>query len=421
MRKRFRIKFKHLSGLMKWLYPGIGIKRWIAFLTFGVFLVIMGVAKFQAEKLVFLKILNLIVFICGVIILILGINRLVRSFLKLFLPQPDKELADIMIQKRQLLRGPRIVAVGGGTGLSVLLEGLKEYTSNITAIVTVADSGGSSGRLREQFDILPPGDIRNCLVALADAPTLMRQLFQFRFNKTSDLEGHSFGNLFITVMTQLTGDFEKAIRESSKVLAIRGQVIPSTLNKVALVAHYKDGSVIEGEAQIPKRHLPIEYVRLKSLDGEKICATNEAIKAIREAQIIVLGPGSLYTSIIPNLLIKEISEAIVDSVAVKLYISNIMTQYGETDNYTASDHLTALIKHSHPRIVDYCIVNKGYIPEEMLKRYKEENSFPVIPDIARIRALGYRVVEEDVVKISDFIRHDAEKLAQIILDLGEEF
>jgi len=415
------MRFKCLSGLMKWLYPGIGIKRWIVFLTFGVFMVIMGVAKFQAENLVFLKIIDFVVFICGVIILILGINRLVRSFLRLFLPQPDKELADIMIQKRQLLRGPRIVAIGGGTGLSVLLEGLKKYTSNITAIVTVADSGGSSGRLREQFDILPPGDIRNCLVALADAPALMRQLFQFRFDKTSDLGGHSFGNLFITVMTQLTGDFEKAIQESSKVLAIRGQVIPSTLNKVALVAHYKDGSVVEGEAQIPKRHIPIECIRLKSLNGEEIHATDEAIKSIRQAQIIVLGPGSLYTSIIPNLLIKEITDAVVESSALKLYISNIMTQYGETDNYTACDHLVALIRHSHPRLVDCCIVNKGYIPEEILKRYKEENSFPVIPDTARIRNLGYRVVEEDIVKIGDFIRHDAEKLAEIILDLGEEF
>jgi uncharacterized cofD-like protein len=419
MKKRFR--FKRLSGLMKWLYPGIGIKRWIAFLIFGVFLVIIGVAKFQSERLFFLKGLNLIVFICGVITLILGINRLVRSFLRLFLPHPDKELADIMIQKRQLLRGPRIVAVGGGTGLSVLLEGLKEYTSNITAIVTVADSGGSSGRLREQFDILPPGDIRNCLVALADAPTLMRQLFQFRFDKTSDLEGHNFGNLFITVMTQLTGDFEKAIRESSKVLAIRGQVIPSTLNKIALVAHYKDGSVIEGEAQIPRYHVPIDYVRLKSLDGEKIHANIEAIKAISEAQIIILGPGSLYTSVIPNLLIEEITEAIVNSGAIRVYISNIMTQHGETDNYTACDHLIALIKHSHPKLVDYCIVNKGDIPQDILNRYKEENSFPVIADTSRIKALGYQVVEEDLVKIGDFIRHDSEKLAQIVLDLGEEF
>jgi len=405
---------------MKWFSPGIGIKRWILFSAFGVFLVIVGVAGFQSEKLIFLKLVNLVVCLCGIFIIVLGVNRLLRAFLKLFLPPSEKTLTDIMIKKRQLLRGPRIVSIGGGTGLSVLLEGLKEYTSNITAIVTVADSGGSSGRLREQFDILPPGDIRNCLVALADAPTLMRRLFQFRFDKTSEFKGHNFGNLFITVMTQLTGDFEKAIKESSKVLAIRGEVIPSTLNKVTLVARYKDGSTVEGEDLIPKRHTPIEEVYLKSLDSEHVSATEEAIRAIKEAEIIVLGPGSLYTSIIPNLLIKEITESIVSSSAVKVYVCNIMTQHGETDNYTASQHLKALIKHSHPQVVDYCIVNKSDIPEEILRRYKEENAFPVLADVEKIMELGYQVLEEDLVKIGEFIRHDADKLAQIILGLIEE-
>ncbi|MCM8765767.1 MAG: YvcK family protein [Candidatus Omnitrophica bacterium] len=422
MRRRFSFyKNKKLRGFTKWLYPGIGIKRWILFLGFGIFLVILGVGKFPIEKFLFFKILDLIIFLCGVVILGLGIMRLLRAFLKLFLPQPEKDLADIMIQKRHLLRGPRVVAIGGGTGLSVLLEGLKEYTSNITAIVTVADSGGSSGRLREQFDILPPGDIRNCLVALADAPALMRQLFQFRFNKPIELEGHSFGNLFITVMTQLTGDFEKAIKESSRVLAIRGQVIPSTLNKVVLVARYRDGSIVEGEAQIPKHHIPIESVYLKSLGVEPISGSQEAIKAINEADAIVLGPGSLYTSIIPNLLIKEITDSIVFSRAVKIYVCNIMTQYGETDNFTASDHLRVLVAHSHPKAVDCCIVNKGEIPEEILRRYEQENSFPVVADTERIRSLGYRVFTDDIAKIGEFIRHDADKLAQLILGLIEEF
>lgn len=410
-------RFNKIFTLIKWLYPGIGIKRWILLSGFGIILVILGVAKLQSEALAFLKILDIVVFISGVIILILGIKQLLQSFLNLFLPHYDTQLADMMFHKRQLLRGPRIVAIGGGTGLSTLLEGLKEYTSNITAVVTVADSGGSSGRLRETFDILPPGDIRNCLVALADAPELMRKLFQFRFAKDSEFNGHSFGNLFITVMTQLTGDFEKAIKESSQVLAIRGRVIPSTLDKVNLAAQYKDGSYIEGEDQIPKRQVPIERVCLKP---EGVSPTPEVIKAIEQAQIIVLGPGSLYTSVIPNLLIKEITDAVVASDAVKVYVCNIMTQAGETDGYSASEHLNVLIKHSHPRLVDYCIVNTASVPEDIMKRYLQENSSMVAADTYKIRALGYRAIEDDIISVKEFVRHDPEKLAKIIFGLIEE-
>ncbi len=415
--KKMKKRFNKIFTLIKWLYPGIGIKRWILLSGFGIILVILGVAKLQSEVLVFLKTLDIVVFISGVIILILGIKQLLQSFLNLFLPHYDTQLADIMFHKRQLLRGPRIVAIGGGTGLSTLLEGLKEYTSNITAVVTVADSGGSSGRLRETFDILPPGDIRNCLVALADAPELMRKLFQFRFAKDSEFNGHSFGNLFITVMTQLTGDFEKAIKESSQVLAIRGRVIPSTLDKVNLIAQYKDGSYIEGEDQIPKRQVPIEKVRLKP---EGVSPTPEVIKAIEQAQIIVLGPGSLYTSVIPNLLIKEITDAVVASDAVKVYVCNIMTQAGETDGYSASEHLNVLIKHSHPRLLDYCIVNTASVPEDILKRYLQENSSMVAADTYKIRALGYRAIEDDIISVKEFVRHDPEKLAKIIFGLIEE-
>ncbi|MFH1640391.1 MAG: YvcK family protein [Candidatus Omnitrophota bacterium] len=299
----------------------------------------------------------------------------------------------------------------------MILSGLKEYTYNITAIVTVADDGGSSGRLRQQFDILPPGDIRNCLVALADAPTLMRDLFQFRFGKDSEMSGHNFGNLFITVMTQLTGDFEKAIKETSRVLALRGQVIPSTLSNVVLVAEHKDGTTTEGENKIPKAGLPIRKVYLSPFEYQ---ATPEALKAIEEAQVIVLGPGSLYTSIIPNLLIKEITDTIVASSAIKIYVCNIMTQPGETDGYDTVDHIKALIKHSHPRIFDYCIVNSGEISKEMLKRYEQEKSYLVNCDTEEIKRMGYRVIEEDTVGISDVIRHDPEKLAKVILSFIEE-
>ena len=419
MRKKFDVRIAKVKGIFKWLYPGIGIKRWIGLSAFGIIIVVLSSSHLQTKEYWIIRALDTIGVISGIIILILGIKRMMRSLIAAFMPSSkDRELVDILYQKRHLGRGPKVVTVGGGTGLSVLLSGLKEYTSNITAIVTVADDGGSSGRLRQQFDILPPGDIRNCLVALADAPALMRDLFQFRFDKNSELSGHSFGNLFITVMTRLTGDFEKAIRETSKVLALRGQVIPSTLNNVVLVAQHKDGSITEGEDKIPKVRIPISKVGLKPTQPS---ATPEAIKAIEDADIIILGPGSLYTSIIPNLLIKEIVDSIIASGAIKVYVCNIMTQPGETDGYSASMHVRTLISHSHPRIFDYCILNSREINHMILKRYQQDKSYPVKNDIEKIENMGYRVIEDDVVAVAEgVIRHDPLKLARIILGFIEE-
>ncbi len=415
---RDKIRKMRIGGAFRWLYPGIGIKRWIGVSAFGVMLLIIGSSRLRNPEYPIIQALDTVVLISGIIILVLGIKRMMSSFINAFLPSSkDNELIDLLYYRKQLGRGPRIVAIGGGTGLSVLLTGLKEYTSNITAIVTVADDGGSSGRLRQQFDILPPGDIRNCLVALADAPVLMRDLFQFRFDKTSELSGHSFGNLFITAMTRLTGDFEKAIKETSKVLALRGQVIPSTLNNVVLSAEHKDGSVTEGENNIPKAHIPINKVSIKPGDSP---ATPEAIKAIQGAQIIILGPGSLYTSIIPNLLIKEIKEAIMNSPATKVYICNIMTQPGETDGYRASTHAKALIAHSDPKILNYCIVNTGDIPSSILKRYAQEDSYPVVNDRKNIESMGYRVIEDEIAVTDEVVRHDPIKLASIILGIIDE-
>ncbi|MDP2941446.1 MAG: YvcK family protein [Candidatus Omnitrophota bacterium] len=410
---------KKFISIFKWLYPGMGVKRWIGMSAFGVVLLILGTAYLRAEEFWLAQILDTVIVISGIIILILGIKRLTRSFIAAFMSSsPGTELVDILYQKKHLSRGPKIVAVGGGTGLSVLLSGLKEYTSNISAIVTVADDGGSSGRLRQQFDILPPGDIRNCLVALADAPALMRELFQFRFNGNSEFSGHSFGNLFITVMTQLTGDFEKAIKETSNVLALRGQVIPSTLDKVTLLARHSDGSITMGEEKIPKANKPIASVCLEPGHPQ---AAPDAVRAIEEAQIIILGPGSLYTSITPNLLIKEIAQAIASTSATKVYVCNAMTQPGETDGYSASDHIRALITHAHPRVLDYCIVNTGEIPQETLRRYAQENSYVVVNDRKKIEDMGYRVIEDDITKVEDsVIRHDQEKLARVILGLIEE-
>jgi len=407
-----------IKGILKWLYPGIEVKRWLFLSLFGIILLVLGTGHLRGDEFWFIQLLDAIVIISGIIILILGIKRMMRSFMGALIPSDGSELVDILYQKRQLSRGPRIVTIGGGTGLSVLLTGLKEYTSNISAVVTVADDGGSSGRLREEFDILPPGDIRNCLVALADAPALMRNLFQFRFDTNSDLAGHSFGNLFITVMTQLTGDFEKAIKEISKVLALRGQVIPSTLSNVVLSARYKDGTTVTGENKIPQSRKAIDKV---ILTPQEPLATPDAIKAIEEAQIIVFGPGSLYTSIIPNLLIKEITDAVVASSAIKVYVCNVMTQPGETDGYSVSDHIKALAAHSNPRILGYCVVNTGEVSLDTLKRYAQQDSYLVVNDRKKIENAGYRVIEDDFSIIEDgVVRHDAEKLAKLILGLIEE-
>lgn len=403
--------------VIKWFYPGMRVKRWVGLLAFAVALVALSSARFFIEESFFSRALYILVTLLGVFLGVLGLRNILSSFINVFVPGGDKELVDMIYRKRYLEKGPRIVTVGGGTGLSVLLQGLKEYTSNIAAVVTVADDGGSSGRIRQQFDILPPGDIRNCLVALADAPTLMQELFQFRFDSSSELSGHSFGNLFITVMTKLTGDFEKAVKESSKVLAIRGQVIPSTLNKISLVAKYKDGSIQEGETAIPNKKRQITNIYLSPPD---IQGTPDAIKAISEAQAIILGPGSLYTSVIPNLLIKEIREAILASSALKIYISNVMTQPGETDGYTAYEHIKAIIEHSSPRIIDYCVVNSRLISQELLEKYQQDNSFPVLVDIDKIRHAGYRVIEGDLVNSLDYVRHDSGKLAKVVIDLIQE-
>ncbi|MCG2712429.1 MAG: uridine diphosphate-N-acetylglucosamine-binding protein YvcK [Candidatus Omnitrophica bacterium] len=392
------------------------VKRWIILSTIGIVLVVLGtidsVNEFKNQNI---PLIGILLVICGIILIFTGIKRMVKSFVAIFMPvHKEKELVDLVYKKRQLSRGPKIVVIGGGTGLSVLLHGLKEYTSNLTAIVTVSDDGGSSGRLRQQFNILPPGDIRNCLVALADAEPLMRDLFQFRFQEGTELAGHNFGNLFITVMTQVIGDFDKAIKESSKVLAIRGQVIPSTLKRVILMAQHVDGAKTYGETKISKSTSPIKRVHLMP---ENCLPTDDALDAIADAEAIILGPGSLYTSVLPNLLVKNIPDAIAASSAIKIYICNVMTQPGETDSFTAYDHVKAINDHTGKNIIDYCIVNKGIVPNRFLEKYKKENAVPVKPDIIKIRDLGIKVLADNVINTQDHVRHDAEKIAKNIVNL----
>ncbi|MCX5681644.1 MAG: YvcK family protein [Candidatus Omnitrophica bacterium] len=403
-----------LDSVIKWFYPGMRIKRWLFTTILGIFIVSLGVI-FVVLPYTLVAVFGFVIIFCGIVLVVLGIVKMIISLIALFLPERERELVNILYQRRYLERGPKVVTIGGGHGLSNLLFGLKEYTSNLTAIVTVADSGGSSGRLREEFNIVAPGDIRNCLVALADAPALMGELFQFRFAQDSELKGHNFGNLFLTAMVQLTGgDFEKAVKESSKVLAIRGKVVPSTVHNVHLVAEYEDGSRTVGEAKIPRSDAKIKRLYLEPKDTRP---TEEALEAIAAADIIILGPGSLYTSIIPNLIINGMTEAIQKAGAYKIYICNVMTQPGETDGYSASDHVRALVQHTSKGIADACLVNNAIAPTEALARYRQEHSYPVAADVERIKELGCKVIAEDLLGVNDYVRHDSKKLTKVLIDV----
>lgn len=405
---------KKFIKIIRWFYPGLKIKRWITVLAVGVILILLS-SRYISQDAHTLRLINTIV---GIVAFIIGTAFLIKSFFEVIYPYKDKGLIDIIYEKRFLAKGPKIVAIGGGTGLSTILEGLKECTSNITAIVAVADEGGSSGRLREEFGILPPGDIRNCLVSLAEAPQLMRDLFQYRFTEGNGIKGHSFGNLFITALTGVTGSFKDAVKESSKVLAIRGRVIPSSLDNIRLKAEYSDGTVTEGEDKIPDEGKPIKRVSLMPLD---VHPNPEALEAIREAEIIIFGPGSLFTSIIPNLLIKEISEAIVNMDILKLYICNVMTQHGETDGFTAADHLEMLISHAKRNIVNHCLVNSGRLEYKLLLKYAEEKSFPVVFDRKRLKEMGVSVMEGAVVSKNNYLRHDSEQTSKEIINIYNQY
>ncbi|MFX4301363.1 gluconeogenesis factor YvcK family protein [Alicyclobacillus tolerans] len=308
----------------------------------------------------------------------------------------------------------KIVAIGGGTGLSVVLRGLKEFQVDLTAVVTVADDGGSSGRLRSDFSMPPPGDIRNCLVALADTEPLLERLLQFRFESGEGLAGHSFGNLFLAAMTHIMGDFESAIRETSRVLAVRGRVLPAVKEDVKLQAILADGRVVEGESKIPEAGSQIKKIQLVPEDLKPL---PEVLQAIQEADGIVIGPGSLYTSVLPNLLIPGMVEAIQSSKALKLYICNVMTQPGETDELSASSHVETIYHHTKPGLFDYVLVNSANFPEEALHQYREQNSFPVQPDIERLHQLRVRVIARNFVHYATYARHDSRLIAEQIMSL----
>lgn len=324
-------------------------------------------------------------------------------------------------------RGLNVVALGGGTGLSTLLRGLKEYVtrrrddpanyrhpvSDLTAIVTVTDDGGSSGRLRRENRILPPGDIRNCMVALSQDEDLLSHLFQYRFHAGRGLAGHNFGNLFLAALTHVTGDFVEAVRVSSKVLAIRGRIFPSTLSNVSLVATLENGRKVHGETRITASHTPIKKLNLLP---RSVRPLPKAIEAIRDADLILLGPGSLYTSILPNLLIPEIASAIAKSRAPRVYISNLMTQPGETSGYALADHLRAIEQHTSRRVIDWVVANRQPVSPEVARRYRKQGAEPVAIDIPNLQKLGYRLILDNLLEEHGVIRHNSTRLARLLLE-----
>jgi uncharacterized cofD-like protein len=417
----------------KWLAPGLLVKRWLLLSATGVMLATLGFAIWMKLTPVFYttQLISLVLdkftdwipsyvsgplaMAGGLLLVWWGQTRTLNSITEVLMPDGDAELIDLLLTHRRLNRGPRIVVVGGGTGLSTLLRGLKQYSANITAIVTVADDGGSSGRLRREIGVLPPGDIRNCLTALADEEKLLTELFQYRFKAGDGLVGHSFGNLFLTAMSEVTGDLDQAIAASSKVLAVRGQVLPATLTDVTLWAELVDGRVIEGESSITEAKGRIKTIGCLPANPP---ALPKAIKAIQDADYIIIGPGSLYTSIIPNLLVPEIADAIAQSQVPRIYVCNIMTQEGETRGYSVGDHIQAIDTAAGKKLFDAVLVQKKPPSAQALIRYAQENSNPVPLDRDVVVRSGRRVVLANVMDedaATGLVRHNPEVLARVLL------
>lgn len=418
--------------LLKWLYPGMKFKRWLLLFAIGVLLVSFGAALTlnyeylsRAEEAIFQFVYTNVgsynyavtvaigvgIVIIGALIMLWSTRSIIRSIIAVLIPDRTGRIVDMIYEERKLSKGPVVTVIGGGHGLSVLLRGIKASTSNISAVVTVADDGGSSGRLREELGIIPPGDLRNCLVALADTEPLMEKLFQYRFKGSTTLAGHSFGNLFIAAMNEVTGDMETALKESSKVLAVKGRVIPASKEYVRLDAVMTDGTVVEGESQIPEAHKKIRRVQLFP---RKVPAVPAALEAIETADAIILGPGSLYTSIMPNLLVEGVGRALKRSKAIKIYICNVMTQPGETDGYTAFDHAKAILDHTGRGAIDYVLVNSAPIPEKFLA---ETGAAPVEVDEDKINALGCGLIKADLISETDAGRHDPDKLCKEVMKI----
>src|SRR5881396_1998705 len=419
----------------KWFYPGMHIKRWLALIVIGVAIMTFGlgyvVRELYTEGLrlpgfMYWTTLQFIpryfrgaMFMSGAVGLILfSIWKLNQSIISVLAPNRDtkESLVNTIYTQRFLRRGPKIVAIGGGHGLSTLLRGLKEYTTNLTAIVTVADDGGSSGVLRRELGVLPPGDVRNCIAALADAEPLVTKLFQYRFEDGAGLAGHSFGNLFIVAMSGVTGNMEDAIRQTSRVLAVRGQIIPSTMEDVTLCAHTDDERTIHGESSIGPAVSNGSKARISEvyLAPENPPAHPEAVRAILEADLIVLGPGSLYTSVLPNLLVQGIRRSLIAAPAPKVYVCNVATQPGETDSFGVADHVAAIEDHVGKGVINYVLANDNVT--DVIPQAEKATPVRVITPINN----GLRLVTSDVVAEENRYHHDSTKLAEAIMRIYDD-
>lgn len=420
----------------RWLIPGLNIKRWLTLFSLGVGLLIIGISlmfNYQwlsvIEDIVLsysytltgfynynvLIMVGLVLIIGGVICMLIGTSKVIKTIMRAVLPDPSSKVSDIIFQNIRLDKGPKIVVIGGGTGLSNLLRGLKAHTSNLSAIVTVADDGGSSGRLRKDFQMIAPGDLRNCLVALAEQEGVMENLFRYRFEGNNELSGHSFGNLFITALAQVyDGDIEEALEAASKLLRVRGRVIPSSTELIKLSAEMMDGSIVDGESNIPHSGKPIRRVFSTPTNPKPEGA---ALQAIDEADVIILGPGSLYTSIIPNLLTDKIADHVRASKANKIYIANVMTQPGETSGYSLADHVQAIIDHSGVGIIDTVLANDGPLPIQMVEQYSAVGSEPVVIDSKRLKEMGIRTVRATLISADKPAIHDPDRLGKVLMDI----
>ena len=398
---------------LRLLYPGVGLKRWAAIGAIGVFICSIGIT-FLLRKLFALPFPNFLPWhFEEVLMLGAGGGFMLLSmygFYKTLTPfmarsQPIDSLADSIYNRWQRGRGPKIVTIGGGAGLSVLLRGLKNHTENLTAVITVADDGGSSNRLRRELDVLPPDDFRNCLVAMSEDESPLAKLFQYRFEEGDGLKGQSFGNLFIVAMANVTGGFDQALVESSRVLAVHGRVVPATASNIHLTARFKDGSVINGESNITQHKGEIERL---IIEPPGAAAHPLAIRAISEAELIVIGPGSLYSSILPNLMVAGIADAVKRASATVVYVCNIATQIGETGGYTLAEHVEALQRHTFEKVADYVVGNSN--PPDIEDRFDGEG---VVHDGSPLK--NATILLADLVDDSHPVRHDSDKLAQVIM------
>lgn len=405
------------TRLIRLLYPGLGLKRWFLVGGFGIATCSIGLSVILRKlfAVTFPDFLpsnfeGALLLGVGLVVIIVALYGLFRSIGPIVFESATIEsLADTIYTRRSLGRGPRIVAIGGGTGLSVLLRGLKTHTTNLTAIITVGDDGGSSGRLRQELGVIPPGDFRNCLVAMSKTENLLTDLFQYRFDQGNGLKGHSFGNLFLVAMTAVTHSFERALYESSRVLAVHGRIIPASVANLTLSARFEDGTVVKGESAITGKGSQIDRLFIDPTDAECYPLATEAIQ---DAQMIVIGPGSLYTSILPNLLVDGIARAIDQSSATKLYICNVATERGETDGYTVADHVDALQRHTFPEIVDYVVADDD--PRDVGDRFLGD----AVTDDGR--AIQYASLEHrSLTDPCHPIRHDSPMLAEAVLDIYE--